>query len=374
MDTNKQKKSKKIKNKKVNLTSGITLLSLVITIIVLIILAGITINLTIGEKGIFNYASRAKTETQIAQYKEKIEFARLDVEARNEGKVTLDELISQIYTDKIVPVGNIEKLEEKNEEDEEQAKVVTAEGYIFIITAHKVEYIGQEGENKGDESGKEEEIPDLQEGDIIVSTPLWDAITHKATVTLSKGDAIASNLQIQYQVNGYAEENWTTGTTVVNLDYNDTVYIRLWNGTKAGSYTSRDIKDSKDPQDAIISINGTSTTTDSSLTATVQLIDNESGVDIKNSKWVYTSVQDALILNESNFTHTFETNPEEIILTTTTPGTYYLHVLTKDMAGRMKETISEVIEVTQGETLLANAVEIGDYVAYDPTNGRSYSK
>lgn len=41
---------------------GITLISLVITIILLIILAGITINLSIGENGLFNKAKYAKEE------------------------------------------------------------------------------------------------------------------------------------------------------------------------------------------------------------------------------------------------------------------------------------------------------------------------
>ena len=43
-------------------TKGITLIALVITIIVLIILAGVTINLTLGENGIFNKAKYAKEE------------------------------------------------------------------------------------------------------------------------------------------------------------------------------------------------------------------------------------------------------------------------------------------------------------------------
>ena len=37
-----------------NLKRGITLIALVITIIILLILAGITINLTVGQRGILN--------------------------------------------------------------------------------------------------------------------------------------------------------------------------------------------------------------------------------------------------------------------------------------------------------------------------------
>lgn len=50
--------------------SGITLIALVITIIILIILAGIGINLTVGENGILNRAKQAKGEYLNAQTEE----------------------------------------------------------------------------------------------------------------------------------------------------------------------------------------------------------------------------------------------------------------------------------------------------------------
>ena len=51
---------------------GITLISLVITIIILLILAGVTINLTIGENGIFRQATKAGEEYSKAEAKEKV--------------------------------------------------------------------------------------------------------------------------------------------------------------------------------------------------------------------------------------------------------------------------------------------------------------
>jgi len=50
--------------------NGITLIALVITIVVLIILAGVTLNLTLGENGIFKKAEDAKQNYQIAQEEE----------------------------------------------------------------------------------------------------------------------------------------------------------------------------------------------------------------------------------------------------------------------------------------------------------------
>lgn len=56
---------------------GITLIALVITIIVLLILAGVTIALLLGENGILNQANSAKEETEIAKLKEE---AKLDMQ------------------------------------------------------------------------------------------------------------------------------------------------------------------------------------------------------------------------------------------------------------------------------------------------------
>ena len=49
---------------------GITLIALVVTIIVLIILAGVSINILVGDNGIITQAQKAKEETEIAKNEE----------------------------------------------------------------------------------------------------------------------------------------------------------------------------------------------------------------------------------------------------------------------------------------------------------------
>ena len=56
---------------------GITLIALIITIIVLLILAGVTLNMVMGERGLFNKANQAKTQTEVADNDEKIKLAAL---------------------------------------------------------------------------------------------------------------------------------------------------------------------------------------------------------------------------------------------------------------------------------------------------------
>ena len=52
------------------LNSGITLIALIVTIILMLILAGVVLNLAIGERGIFNLAQKAGKEYEQAQKKE----------------------------------------------------------------------------------------------------------------------------------------------------------------------------------------------------------------------------------------------------------------------------------------------------------------
>ena len=54
---------------------GITLIALVITIIVLLILAGVSIAMLTGQKGILTQANNAKNATELASAKEKVELA-----------------------------------------------------------------------------------------------------------------------------------------------------------------------------------------------------------------------------------------------------------------------------------------------------------
>ena len=67
---------KDLKNNIINMR-GITLISLVITIVVLIILATVAINLSLGNNGIFNRAKTAKEQYQNAQAYEETEIAKI---------------------------------------------------------------------------------------------------------------------------------------------------------------------------------------------------------------------------------------------------------------------------------------------------------
>ena len=86
---------------------GITFIALIVTIIILLILAGITINIILGENGIINKAKEAKIQTEIAQIKEKIQISMLGVQTDNYGDIT-EEQIGEI----LGKYGTISKEEE----------------------------------------------------------------------------------------------------------------------------------------------------------------------------------------------------------------------------------------------------------------------
>ena len=76
---------------------GITLIALVITIIILLILAGITIGLVTGDNGILAQATRAKEETEIAQEKEEIVLAyNTAVAKKQSADITAKELDEEL--------------------------------------------------------------------------------------------------------------------------------------------------------------------------------------------------------------------------------------------------------------------------------------
>ena len=56
-----------VKNKK-----GITLIALVVTIVVLLILAGVTISLLLDENGIIAKSKDARTETRVSQVEDEV--------------------------------------------------------------------------------------------------------------------------------------------------------------------------------------------------------------------------------------------------------------------------------------------------------------
>ncbi len=131
-------------------TTGITLVALVVTIVVLLILAGITLTYVMGDNSVFNRASEAKLKTDIANWKEKLEMAKGPVMIDGLGTFNPDK-----YFEYLQEQGIIEDKETDVIDNEDGTyDITTKPGYIFQIelmpTKEKpvdieIEYIGQAG-------------------------------------------------------------------------------------------------------------------------------------------------------------------------------------------------------------------------------------
>ena len=103
---------------------GISLVALVITIIVLLILAGVALTLTFGDNGIMTKANEAKMKTEISQAEETIKLKIADMQVKKNGNATLDN-INEIETDLI-------KIDQSNE----AIGIIYDNKYIFDIDEH----------------------------------------------------------------------------------------------------------------------------------------------------------------------------------------------------------------------------------------------
>ena len=394
---------------------------MVVTIVVLLILAGITISLVFSENGIISKSKNAKEQTEIAQVREQLELAKGPEYIEGNGKYNPDSYFERIQAEGII--GN--KDTDVIDNGDGTYEVTTTSGYIFKITLIpskdnvediQIEHIGKvdgprirdlkvtnkttnsitvevetanaegatytyyykkDGEvdwKKAEEikektytfrgleanviynikvrvekDGKavEKEVStitgELPEGAVQFSPVEWKNGQASTTITTSE-----TGYTLQYQIGEITEGSWTnttSGSVIGNLQHGQIVYGRLFDGTNGSKTANIDVQDEIEPQQATISLSGTSTTTGGSITATVTLKDNESGINTTASKWVYNTISGAIGENEGSYTGGSFSSGQTIQLEATTVGTYYLHVLAVDNAGNKKETISSAVTV-----------------------------
>lgn len=195
--------------------SGITLIALIITIIVLLILAGIAINLTIGGNGIFRQIEVAKKEHEKAQLKEELELKIMDLETERLGEIKLEDIVERFK--------NLEIQITTEESDGIEGEY---KNYEFIVDAQKQVIIG--GKLKGEkprvligsavdnESGKIK-IQVIANGEIQSIEAMNDA---KLMVENSKSNKIfevVENGTYKFKVVG-TNGRITIGKVIVNND------------------------------------------------------------------------------------------------------------------------------------------------------------
>lgn len=196
--------------KKINENRGITLIALVITIIVLIILAGVTIGLVIGNNGILTRTSSAKEQNTIESIKEKLELVKASDYIKEDGISSIDTYFNTLEKEKIEPyiVTNKEKMAETTAIIEVDSK------YSFIITIESKNGINIKYEGKIEEIDRTSPIIEIN----VTGENLQTAFPLKISATVKS--------------NGKNEENveWVLNKNSTEIGTDESLYSQTENG------------------------------------------------------------------------------------------------------------------------------------------------
>lgn len=109
-------------------TKGITLIALVVTVVILVILASISINLVLNS-GLVNRSQNSKELHELQREKERLELIKGEVasDTNHVGKVTVD-----TYVEELINQGITDESEVTNNEDGSKT-VITDTGYSVLI-------------------------------------------------------------------------------------------------------------------------------------------------------------------------------------------------------------------------------------------------
>ena len=299
------------------------MISLVVTIIILLILAGVAI-LTLGENELFEKAKIAKQRQTEADVKEKINLLVSEYAIEKEQGKTL----SQFLTEK-KDSGKIDDFINNNDGTFD----IIIDGYITTI-------------NESNLSTTEPQILN----DIMV-TCLAKAFTEnkvQALITVKSKSGGIKQVRLINNVTVQGNNKLVVAfdnKIEANTEYQ--VEVELTNGT----IVTKTIKyeDTEAPT-ATIEIAKKIIFNSGKIQANIKLEDNKSGVNISECKWVAVKSSEKLgTEDESKYTGTFKSETETIQTEEITEeGEYYIHLLLKDNVGNVTEVISEKIEIKEG--------------------------
>ena len=199
-------------------SKGITLIALVITIIVLLILAGVTIATLTGDNGILTKAQNAKEKNAQKTIEEQINLA-VQASRINEGLLIDKEILEEELTNN--------GMEITKSENEELPWTVKKDGYVYTISANG-EVKEKEGLAittgdieilKGETEGKKVSAQILS-GE--TGTIRWES-TGNITISATEGNEITVNVKS----NADAGETATVTATVEGKTYRDSINVKI---------------------------------------------------------------------------------------------------------------------------------------------------
>ena len=240
---------------------GITLIALVVTVVTILVLAGVTINLIVGNEGLFNKTKSTKKIQTVASIKEALELEKVDIHVESK-KVDLDTYLEQISTGK-----KNYNLSSKEKVDEKNAEIIVNDEYKFLVKDKEngdVEII-YDGIAKADDltisskngtytypnSGTFEVTNNTSRGELTVSSDASNIATASIdgnTITV-KPETVAgkANIIVRSAANGeYAENKVIHVATVKNgtIELEAIPYDGVYDGQAHNAFTSISTKPS----------------------------------------------------------------------------------------------------------------------------------
>ena len=213
----------KLKSKK-----GITLVALVVTIVVLLILAGVSINAVLGDNGIIKKANQAASVTKEAEVKEAINRTILEFYLTNDYETLEDFLKAKVTEGKIDSVT-------KNAD----GTLTVKKGEYSVTVENKTNSSG--GSSSGGSTGGETQTPEITVGEVKVvanSNGTGSAITDAASVYLGNtlyitfsysitGGTTTVDKTIPYAVTANGTYTFTVTGTVNGKSYTKNVSVTV---------------------------------------------------------------------------------------------------------------------------------------------------
>ena len=187
--------------------NGITLIALVITIIVLLILAGVTIASITGENGILNKATNARDNNAKASAEERVKTEVLGSYG-SDGKLSLDDLNNNLKNvDGLKYNGNT--ITESNKIESLPA-TVNVDGYNILISEEDIETIKTIEEAKSNDMLTKNEDTPITVDNKIVKIPAGFKVADDSGTTIDEGIVIEDSEKNQFVWVPVSKENFAT--------------------------------------------------------------------------------------------------------------------------------------------------------------------
>lgn len=326
---------------------GITLIALVVTIIVLIILAGVSISLVLGDNGIITRAKEAKSTYSIEAVREKVEMMLSEYVTENQlEEKDLDEFLNQKQEE-----GKIEEASDNGN----GTHTIILDGYEVTIRDEDLEII---------EIIEESEFRKLTRGKAkFIYTPQTKYVK-SVNVSIEIEESVKM-YTVQYKIGKEGEWVKYTDGEVFEITNSAVIYGRfIKEETNEKGYhfvVKIDNIDSNVPQKANITFDRIRAKLGETIQATIRHEDKESGIDINNCKYIINTSSKEIGVESAEWetAQSFMENPQVIEIAKSEENTFYLHVLSTDMQGLKNETVSDSF-IFGNKTTILNTSSFGN--------------